>query len=718
MDHSPTHSVRVDFARRIINADFNRPESPRAVLPPVTDWETVTAVICKQAPLLIAQGRHRTLAGRLRRLPQPVMREMPELLYWRGMCFLPHDPHQSRNDFEEAFALFRSKHDIPGIFSSWAGIVEAILETRRDYSALEVWLAVLDDLMKLHPGFPVTEVEARVTATALCALTLHQPHHTAIIATWEARARRLLQHGQETDQQFALAGSLMLNYLSQGAFAKAGHIADRLTPLVEKAGLPARLAWWAREAALGWLSGAGQRCKESVAKGMAAAQGAGMYSTDFDLYAQGTHGALSTGDLAVAGECLARMNALLDNGRRLDVSVYYFLSAWDALCRGDIPRAADQSRTALMAAGEAGVPHQQALCHAMLAQASFEHGDRRGVGEHLLCLRRMARDMKSAWLEYLGLILETQFCFLRRLDQRALKALYKSLSLGRKYGYAAIPGMRPCMMAMLCKKALDNGIEVEYVRDIIRRHDLRPPCPPVECENWPWPVKIYTLGRFAMVVEGEMHPTGRQAQGKPSSLLKALISFGGREVSETRLIGALWPDAEGDAACQVFRITLHRLRQMLGSEKAIHVHDGNVTLDDSYCWVDAWAFECLTDKARQSLSSALSEKALKLYQGHFLAKDDDEAWALSLRERLRNKFLRHVECLGQRFERAGEWDSAIDCYRKGLEVDVLAEVLYQRLIACYQRQGRRAEAMAVYQRCRTMFSALLGVEPSTRVWAL
>lgn len=159
---------------------------------------------------------------------------------------------------------------------------------------------------------------------------------------------------------------------------------------------------------------------------------------------------------------------------------------------------------------------------------------------------------------------------------------------------------------------------------------------------------------------------------------------------------------------------------MLGSEKAIRVSNGAITLDDTYCWVDAWAFERLSDKARQGSSSLEPEKALKLYQGHFLAKDSEETWSLALRERLRNKFLRHVEYLGERFERAKEWDSAIDCYRKGLEVDVLAEALYQRLIACYQRQGRRAEAMAAYQRCRTMFSALLGAEPSkhVRVWAL
>lgn len=93
--------------------------------------------------------------------------------------------------------------------------------------------------------------------------------------------------------------------------------------------------------------------EESVAKRMDAARETGMYSADFDLYAQGAHGALSAGDLAAAREFLGKMNALLVTDRRLDVSTYYFLSAWEALCRHDVPRAVDQSRTALAAASEA-----------------------------------------------------------------------------------------------------------------------------------------------------------------------------------------------------------------------------------------------------------------------------------------------------------------------------------------------------------------------------
>lgn len=705
------HLMPETFEHASVVERVNVPGKAKSLSSPINDWDTVTQVIIKQAPLLIAQGRYQTLEGRLRRVPRAILAETPWLLYWRGMCHLPGAPSRGRADLEEAFALFKWKQDVAGIFLSWAGIVDACVAARKDYAPLGTWVAVLDDLMRIHPAFPSCEVEAGVTAAMLRALTLHPPHHRDI-RRWEMSALWLLSCGLEVDARLVLGSRLVLYYVRKGEFQKAGDMVEALTSDVEKASAAVQAEWRASEAALGWFANDAQACLQAVTQGLETVRIAGMQGMDFDLYAQGVCGALSAGNLEAASGFLGNMSAMLDGDRRLDVSVYCFLSAWQSLCRGDFRLAVEQAQAALVSATEVDVPFQQALCHSVLAQALFEYGGRREAFAHVKELRSLAHGMNSAWLEYLALILEAMFCCVQQRDGRSVALLRKAFALSRAQGYMIIPGWRPCMMAVLCKKALDNGIEVEYVRDIIRQHGLHPPCPPLECEYWPWPVRIHTLGRFSVLREGKaLHPRGT-AQGKPLSLLKALIAFGGRDVSEIQLIDALWPDAEGDAAHQVFRTTLHRLRQFLGDEKAIAVRDGSITLDASRCWVDVWAFERLAGKTQHITSTSEVEKALNLYQGHFLAKEAEESWILPLRERLRSKFLRHVEQLGRQCEHAGAWEQAITCYRKGLETDPLAELLYQRLIACYQHQGRRVEALGVYQRCRTMFSALLGVEPS------
>ena len=61
-------------------------------------------------------------------------------------------------------------------------------------------------------------------------------------------------------------------------------------------------------------------------------------------------------------------------------------------------------------------------------------------------------------------------------------------------------------------------------------------------------------------------------------LLKALIALGGNEVPAHKFIDILWAEPlEGDEQ-KAFEITVHRLRKLLGHEKAIQVSDRRVTL--------------------------------------------------------------------------------------------------------------------------------------------
>jgi two-component SAPR family response regulator len=87
-------------------------------------------------------------------------------------------------------------------------------------------------------------------------------------------------------------------------------------------------------------------------------------------------------------------------------------------------------------------------------------------------------------------------------------------------------------------------------------------------------------------------------------------------------------------------------------------------------------------------------------------------------ERLRSKFLRSVGRLGQYWQEDGQWEKALDCYQKGLEVENLAEEFYQGLLICHQHLGRRAEALSVYSCCKTALSQAFGVEPSLKTQSL
>jgi LuxR family maltose regulon positive regulatory protein len=235
-------------------------------------------------------------------------------------------------------------------------------------------------------------------------------------------------------------------------------------------------------------------------------------------------------------------------------------------------------------------------------------------------------------------------------------------------------------------------------------------------------LRIYTLGRFSLVRNGEPLRHARKAPGKPLALLKALIAMGGRQVGAANLASILWPDKEGDLAQQAFETTLHRLRKHLGDDSYLLLEDGHLTLNSERVWVDVWEFERHLTLLRLAISHdnpcgchadvhLYAERTMRLYQGHFLGRDDATCWSVSLQERLRNKYIHCMIALGAFWEQHGLPGHAILCYQKGIEVDDLIETFYQRLMICLDQTGRQPEAVATYRQCRHILSVVLGLTP-------
>ncbi len=292
-----------------------------------------------------------------------------------------------------------------------------------------------------------------------------------------------------------------------------------------------------------------------------------------------------------------------------------------------------------------------------------------------------------------------------------LKHLRRALSLAQRHAIKAFVAMDPRWLAELCSIALAHDIQVATARELIRVGRLTPPIDNGAAETWPWPVMIRTLGAFELRVCGEPVRLVAKAQKRPLELLRALVALGGRAVPEEQLTELLWPESDGDAAHRVFDTTVHRLRKLLGSEGALIVEGGAISLNARQVWVDAWAFE--RELARGEHEPKLLERAIARYRGAFLGSEA-AAWIVPMRQRLRSMFLRGVEQLGSLLEADARFQDALQCYRRGIEADPLAEALYGRLMLCYERLERHGEALAVFERLRTVLSSQLGVQPSAQ----
>ncbi|HHO67802.1 MAG TPA: hypothetical protein ENK12_02110 [Gammaproteobacteria bacterium] len=698
------------------------------------DWAPLVELILGNAQHLSQQGRFPTLEQWIRALPRPVAQAEPWLLFWLGCCRLAVDPPAARRLYEQAFEGFRGREEAAGLYLSWCGVVDTFVYYWEDFRPLDPWIERLGELRRRHPEFPSRDIEARLISSAVCALAYRQPQHPRL-PYWAGRADTVVHDVTlPTTLRLTIAAHLCHYYAWLGDLPKLSALIPEVRLMAadcRQAPLAVLMAGMV-EVIESWMTASRESCERLLHDSLEAASQTGIDLMSLEMLSQGVYLQASAGDPDAAGACLERMAALLGSVPRLSVGHYHYLAGWVAFLRGDTALAQEHASLGLRASLSCGVPFAEALNRLGLVQITFAMGEHRKAAYNLGRAARIGRDMGSHLIEFHCGCLRAFFAFETGQPARGLAALRGALACGKAHGFVNHPWWRADVMASLCLRALEHDIEPDYARHLIHKRHLAPAQPPLHVDNWPWPVRIYTLGRFSLLIDDQPVRFSGKAQKRPLDLLKALIAFGGRDVAVHRLTDALWPDAEGGTAYQALNMALQRLRQILGDRQAIDLSEGRLTLDPRHCWVDSWAFERLAGDARTLWSARprqprdrrhrqameRAEKALALYHGPFLGDGGDETWALSTRERLRRKFLRTAEALGQTWEAGHHWRHAIACYERGLDVDDLAEDFYFHLMRCHQQLGHTARAVQVYRRCKEMLALHLQLAPSARTRSL
>ena len=701
-------------------------EAAVSLLQEEDDWRGMVRIFLKHAPSMLEHGRFRPLEEWLNRLSKDILEKDPWLLYWSGASRLPFQPSLSQSYFEKAFEGFRAQGDVAGIFSALSGIVESIITAYENFRPLDRWIGLHEEMLRHYREFPSDEIELQATHAMFMALAFRQPQHPEM-EKWAERAFALAERPSSFHLKVQTLYRLAVYRLAMGDTEKALSAIQSLKQVTLGRDVSPYLRIEVKQVEAGYyrIKGLHDKCLKSVSEALEISANMGVHRLDHFLSSLGAQSALCANDGTTAARLLERQDSSGIPLRPWDACMYHFPRTRERLFRGALEQASLHADMALKFSQMVGSPVSTVQCHLLKAQVMHHTGKNREAAYHLAQTFNLARGMGSKIAEFYALLTEALFALDQGKESSALTSLKKGLGMAKDEGYFISLLDFPSGMARLCRKALEAGIETAHVQDLIRKLHIVPEEPPLHLENWPWRLKIYTLGQFDLLKDGKPIRFSR----KLLTLLKALISFGGKGIREEQVTDILWPEAEGDAAHQSFEITLHRLRQVIGLHEAVQLHEGRITLDPRYCWVDAWAFERSVDWAAASWkkgprgkgeSEAIqqTQKAINLYQGAFLPGDASEPWTNSLRERLRSKFLRCVVKLGQHWQEIKEWEKAAECYQRGLEVDERIEQFYLTLMMMYQRLGRRTEALSVYDRCRRALSSTLGVEPSPETDAI
>lgn len=227
-------------------------------------------------------------------------------------------------------------------------------------------------------------------------------------------------------------------------------------------------------------------------------------------------------------------------------------------------------------------------------------------------------------------------------DEASTRRLRTVLRRLRELDWPGALPVLPGHLARLLARALDAGLEADWVRASIVGRDLAPPSPGWS-EAWPWAVRVSVLGTFrCRVDDADVGDAGGRAAAKPLALLRRVAAEGGYDgVAADTVAEALWPGEGRAGRDKALEVTLARLRRALGHADAVLLHERRLRLNPRRVWLDRAALDHHLDALAAAGADTASTRdrhwaaVWALWRGPLLADAGDEPWVVALRESAR-----------------------------------------------------------------------------------
>lgn len=211
-------------------------------------------------------------------------------------------------------------------------------------------------------------------------------------------------------------------------------------------------------------------------------------------------------------------------------------------------------------------------------------------------------------------------------------------------------------------------------------------------------IEVRTMGRFAVVRNGEEAPTSEWGSRLARQICKRLVAARRWPVTREQLIDMCWPD-ESD----MVRLSA-RLSVQLSSVK--RMLRGGVVADRSSVRLD---HDHVVTDVEEFFAAESDEAVISAYHGEFLPEDVYEDWTGPLRDEVRTRFITSARRLCERWTGEGESDRIVELARRMLEVDQYDDHAHQLLVAALARMGESGEAERAHQN-RVATMAEIGVD--------
>ncbi len=238
-----------------------------------------------------------------------------------------------------------------------------------------------------------------------------------------------------------------------------------------------------------------------------------------------------------------------------------------------------------------------------------------------------------------------------------------------------------------------------------------------------WKIIMATL-QLILLGNPQIKLNGKPVEGLASAKAQALLFYlavTGASHSRQALAGLLWSDMSEEYARRNLRVSLSKLRAVLGDYLEIRRRTLAFNQESDH-EIDVLQFEAYLN--RPQLTREQLTAGTDLYLGDFLAdflvRDAPlfEQWLQSQQERYRKMALAGLYQLATHYAQEQAFVTAVPYYRRVLALEPWLEEAHEQLMVALAMSGQRSAALAQFETCRSLLAEELGVEPSPDTLAI
>ena len=222
--------------------------------------------------------------------------------------------------------------------------------------------------------------------------------------------------------------------------------------------------------------------------------------------------------------------------------------------------------------------------------------------------------------------------------------------------------------------------------------------------------------------------------GFESNKVRALLAFLAveheRPQQRIELATLLWPDMDDASALRNLRHAVANLRRLFGDARAerplLLVTPRTLRLNPDAVSNDAAEFRSYLARAAEGGDAAIEawQAAVDLVRGIFLeglrvrGSAPWDEWLALQRETFRQEEREALRKLARAYEQRRDYDRALAAARRWVQNAPWDEEAYRQLMRLLALDGRRAAALAQYERCRQLLKTELNLQPTAETTAL